>query len=154
MQGGLLNPFSSYLLLRSLKTYDLRFKAQCENALMVMEELSEFTSVEKIYYPGHYENIDQNQIAMDLYYHFGSMVTFTVDPKKTIQLNNQNLLSSKMAPSFGSTDTLIERPATMSHHGKNEKDLQEIGLTNNLIRLSVGLENPDYILADLRRALN
>ena len=152
-QGNLLHPLSAYLLIRSLKTFDLRFEAQCQNAIEIADKINDMDEVKAIYFPGAFSNIDQSDQFNENYHRRGSMMTVEFEKSLQIDLSSTNLLSTKMAPSFGSTDTLIERPSSMSHHGKTEEQLRELGIHKNVIRLSVGLENPDYILNDIKRII-
>jgi cystathionine beta-lyase/cystathionine gamma-synthase len=153
-QGGILDPFAAFLIFRSLKTYDVRMERILENAPKVLEFLDAHPMVETLYYPGMYENADQSEIAERNYRHRGGVITFVVSDKVDLALTHDRLHSSKMAPSFGSTDTLIERPATMSHAGKSPEQLASLGLSMQHIRLSVGMEPTRYIIADLERLLS
>ena len=153
-QGGILDPFAAFLIFRSLKTYDVRMSRILENIEPVLHALDSHKHVNKLYYPGRFSNIDQQQIADKCYRHGAGVITFEVSHDVNLSFSDQSLHSSKMAPSFGSTDTLIERPATMSHFGKSEQELQNLGLSTRTVRLSVGMEPPGYIIADLHRLLS
>lgn len=151
--GGIIDNLSAYLLLRSLRTYDIRIATQLRNTELVLDFLSTNPLVEHIYYPGRFDNSHENEVFSDLYYHGGSLVTFKVSDAVSLEASIGTLLSTKMAPSFGSVDTLIEIPAYMSHWGKSKKELQTLGLDHRTVRLSVGLEPSDYIIKDLYRLL-
>lgn len=153
MRGCILDNLSAYLLIRSLRTYDIRIDRQLSNASGVLKYLAESQKVSHTYYPGMHENANQHSLFKCVQHDGGSVVTFrlaqSVDATKTIN----SLLSTKMAPSFGSIDTLIEIPALMSHWGKSPEELEAIGLDNNIIRLSIGLEPLHFILSDLNLLL-
>lgn len=153
-QGGILDPFAAFLIFRSLKTYDVRMARILENVEPVLHALEQNEKVESVYYPGRYANKDQAIIASSCYQHGGGVISFEVRKDVDLSLSQYNLHSSKMAPSFGSTDTLIERPATMSHAGKSDLELSKIGISLRHVRLSVGMEPISYILSDLERVLS
>jgi cystathionine beta-lyase/cystathionine gamma-synthase len=153
-QGGILDPFAAFLIFRSLKTYDVRMARILENVEPVLEALESHNKVDSLYYPGRFANSDQADIASRCYYHGSGVITFEVSKDVDLTLSQLQLHSSKMAPSFGSTDTLIERPATMSHAGKTEEELSLLGLSLRHIRLSVGMEPISYILSDIDRLLS
>lgn len=152
--GGILDPTSTYLLIRSLRTYDIRIKAQLENAAKVLDFLDSHREVTKIYYPGAFENQDQKPIFDSYHKHGGAVASFVInkDPDDLMACVGL-LLSTKMAPNFGSIDTQIEVPAIMSHFGKPEEYFREIGLERNLVRYSVGCEPIDNIIGDLKTLL-
>jgi cystathionine gamma-synthase len=150
MRGGIIDNHTAYLLFRSLRTYDIRMSRTLENTEMILKTLEESNKIVKIYYPGRYENADQNQLFAKTHSHGGGVVTFEVQNNIDCEHNIGLLHSSKMAPSFGSVDTLIELPASMSHYGKSDKELSELGLTKNTVRLSVGHEPINFIQNDLK----
>lgn len=154
MRGGIIDNHTAYLLFRSLRTYDIRMLRTLENTEMILKTLEESEKIVKIYYPGRYENADQDQIFSKTHRHGGGVVTFEVQNDIDCEHNIGMLRSSKMAPSFGSVDTLIELPASMSHYGKSEKELLELGLTKNIVRLSVGHEPVCFIQQDLQALMN
>jgi len=108
-----------------------------------------------LFYPGEFENSDQKKLFSQQFFHGGSVLSFICDFKvKQVKNNFSKLKSIKMAPSFGSVDSLIEIPSLMSHYDKTKKQLDEIGLENNLIRFSTGCEPIEYLLEDLSVLLN
>lgn len=149
MRGCILDALSAYLLIRSLRTYDVRIEKQVFNAKAVLKFLRQNGKVDRIYYPGSCANKGQGRLFRASQYHGGSVLTFGVHPSIDIRKNIGSLLSAKMAPGFGSVDTLIEIPAFMSHWGKTPEELAAAGLDDALVRLSVGLEPLELILADL-----
>ena len=152
--GGILDPTSTYLLIRSLRTYDIRIKAQLQNTEKVLDFLASHGEVTKVYYPGAFENEDQKTIFDRHHTHGGAVVSFVInkDPDDLMACVGL-LLSTKMAPNFGSIDTQIEVPAIMSHFGKPEEYFEAIGLERNLVRYSVGCEPIDNIIGDLKTLL-
>lgn len=153
MRGGIIDNMSSYLLLRSLRTYDIRIEKSLANVEKILGFLENEPLVEKIYYPGRYQNTNQVTIFDKSHYHGGSVVTFEVNGDVSLERNIEAVCSIKMAPSFGSLDSLIEIPAYMSHWEKSEQELQKIGLNRRIIRLSIGMEPVEYLLNDLRKLL-
>lgn len=153
MRGGIIDNFSAYMLLRSLRTYDLRMQRTLENTEKVLDFLAASDEVETIYYPGRYANSEQNEVFGRMLDHGGGVVTFQVKKDVTLESNLENLLSTKMAPSFGSVDSLIEIPFYMSYWGKRREDVLRLGLDERTVRFSVGNEPINYIEADLRRVL-
>ena len=152
-QGGIMDQMSAYLLFRSLKTYDLRMDSILRNVERVLDFLFDSPDVEQVYYPGRGENASEEESFKAAYMHGGGLVSFTVSSELEDHIaENLTLLhSTKMAPSFGSTDALIERPVVMSHYGTSSERLAEMGLSAKLVRFSVGMEPIDFILADLGR---
>jgi len=153
MKGGIIDNFSAYMLLRSLRTYDIRMEKTISNTKEVLSFLSGHKHVQKIYYPGLFANQSQKKLFNKTNYHGGGLITFHVSEKINLSSNLEKLCSTKMAPSFGSVDSLIEIPAFMSHWGKSINQLKEIGLDEHIIRFSVGNEGIKYIISDLTRLL-
>lgn len=153
MRGGIVDNFSAYMLLRSLRTYDIRMERMLENVEEVLSFLDGNSSVESIYYPGRYANADQAEVFSSTLSHGGGVITFQVDRKINLEENLEKLLSTKMAPSFGSVDSLIEIPFYMSYWGRSRQDVQRLGLDERTVRFSVGNEPVKYILSDLERVL-
>lgn len=153
-RGGILESFSSYLLLRSLRTYDIRVAQQIENAKYVLDYLKKESRVQKIYHPEVANGTDA--ILFNKYYqHGGSMLSFVVDADLDKILSKLGQLNSiKMAPSFGAIDSLIEIPSVMSHYGKTPDELKAIGLEQNLIRLSIGCEPKNDLIDDINFLLD
>lgn len=142
--GSTLHPLSGYLLLRGLSTLPIRMRAQSENARILAERLSAHPAVSKVYYPG----LDPDRPA-DQMKGGGAMVSFEVigDPGDVI--SGVQIITP--AVSLGSVDSLIENPAAISHHIMEPEVRQSIGINDNLLRMSVGLEHVDDLWADLSR---
>lgn len=155
-QGGILDQMAAYLLFRSLKTYDVRMDAIQNNASSVLDFLDGHEAVKALYYPGRYQNIDEYSVFKKCYRRGMGMISFELHDEKNDELEQalSKLHSVKIAPSFGSTDSLIERPSVMSHFGKSEKELQDLGLSHTFIRFSVGMEPIEFILNDLKKLVS
>jgi len=160
MAGTLIDPFSSYLLLRSLRTYDLRLSSMLNNIKYVLDYLNDSEFVKRIFYPGLFDNKDQNHLVTSYLNHSGSLVSFELDSNINLKSNIEQLCSIKMAPSFGSVDSLIEIPLYMSRGGKSVKadplkdPMQNLLLSESFCRLSVGCEPIKYLLNDLKRLIS
>lgn len=154
MRGGLLDNMSAYLLQRSLKTYNLRIQAALENTQKALTWLGKHSHVEAIYYPGAHQNRDQSTLFHDTHQHGGSVITFEVSGDIDIYHSISRIQTLKMAPSFGSVDSLVEIPAYMSHHGKSDEDLAKLGLSTRQIRFSLGVEPFTLIEKDLDAILS
>jgi cystathionine beta-lyase/cystathionine gamma-synthase len=150
-RGNILSPFSSFLLLRSLRTYDLRIKQILGNTSKVLGFLDEHYQVKRLFYPGRYHNLRETDALKCT--HGGGVVSFRVKDHVPVEQNLAELRSMKMAPSFGSVDTLIEVPLYMSQGARNgyrSKFDRENLLSDRFIRLSVGCEPIEYIINDLK----
>ena len=147
--GGVLDTFSSYLTLRSLKTYDLRIKKMLLNTRYILNELNNFKNIKKIWYPGEYENQGQKLRFSKYLKHGGSVITFETNITNSSSLFKK-MKTIKMAPSFGSIDTLIEWPYYMSYFSQPEAKLKKMNITKNLIRLAIGCEDPNKLIKDLQ----
>ncbi len=151
--GGVISPFDSWLLLRGLKTLALRMEKHCSNAMAVALFLEEHPAVERVYYPG-LTNHPQNVLAKKQMDDFGGMVTFELKGglDEGIALMN-NVKMCHLAVSLGDVDTLIQHPASMTHSVVPWEKRLEAGITDGLVRLSVGIEEPEDIINDLDQAL-
>ncbi|WP_170006202.1 methionine gamma-lyase [Bacillus fonticola] len=151
--GGVLSPFDAWLLLRGLKTLPIRLDRHCDNAEKVATELKKHPNVKRIYYPGDPE-FPQYELAQKQMRKPGGLISFEIDgTKEDAQqlLNRLRLL--KIAVSLGDAETLIQHPATMTHAVVPEKQRKKMGISDTLIRLSVGLEAWEDIWTDLEQAL-
>ncbi len=151
--GGILSPFDSWLLLRGLKTLAVRMRAHCENALRVAQFLQEHPKVERVLYPG-LPSHPQHALAKRLMRGFGGMVAVYL---KTDRAGTNRFCTSmryfRLASSLGGVESLVGFPATMSHGSMTPDQQREAGITDNLVRLSVGIEHIDDLIADLERGL-
>jgi len=151
--GGVLSPFNAWLLLRGLKTLGVRMRQHEKNAIRVAEYLEKHPSVTRVMYPG-LPSFKDHETAKKQMSGFGAMISFEVRggleaAKKVI--NNLQLI--QIAVSLGDCETLMELPAAMTHRGYNKDKLAEFGLTESMLRISVGLEDADDIVNDLDQAL-
>ncbi len=151
--GGILSPFDSYSVLRGIKTLPLRIKQHEENAKQVVTFLQNHKKVKKIYYPGLSYH-PGHTIAKKQMKGFGAIVSFELNAslQKTIHFLESLALIS-VAESLGAVESLIEHPASMTHSSISTKEREKIGITDTLIRLSVGIEHIDDLLSDLNQAL-
>lgn len=152
--GGVISPFDAWLLLRGLKTLAVRLDRHCDNARKIVEQLKMHRQVANVYYPEDDDNPDlaimEGQMKRG-----GGVISFDVKGNKqqAQQLLNQ-LGFLKIAVSLGDAETLIEHPATMTHASIPYEVRQQMGITDQLIRLSVGLEAWEDIWSDLEQALD
>ena len=153
MTGAVMDPFAAYLILRGLKTLEIRMERHCANAKAIAEFLDEHPAVEKVYYPGLKDHVGHDIAARQMK-DFGGMLSFEVKGGRaagTKLVNSLNLIT--VAVSLGDAETLIEHPASMTHSTYTEEELAASGIPAGLIRLSAGLENAEDIIADLKQAL-
>ena len=152
--GGSLNAMTCYLLERSLKTLNVRIEKQNQNAGIIAEYLQNDSRIPKVYYPG-LENHPGYEIAKKQMQGFGGMLAFELDDRESGPnrfLKNLKLITPAL--SLGGVETIICAPATTSHEKISDAERAELGITDNLLRLSVGIENPDDIIADIDGALS
>ena len=154
MTGSVLGPMEAYLIIRGMKTLEVRMKKHCENAMKVAEFLAAHDKVAEVYFPGLKSHPGHETAAkqMDA---FGGIMSFELKggfEAGKILLNNLKLCS--LAVSLGDTETLIQHPASMTHSPYTKEERMEAGITDGLVRLSVGLENIEDIIADLEYGLS
>lgn len=150
--GGMLAPFDSWLVLRGIKTLPIRMERQQENAKKIVEWLLRHPKVKKVFYPGH-KNHPGYSVHIAQSRGSGSMISFHVDSAETALHLIQSVKLIIFAESLGGTESLITYPALQTHSDMPEKTREVLGITDTLLRLSVGLENADDIIADLEQAL-
>lgn len=150
--GPSLDPRSCYLLERSMKTLGLRVKAQSANAMAVARFLESHPAIRKVYYPG-LEAFDGHEIAKKQMKGFGAMLSFEIHGKDPEHLIDHLSVISP-AVSLGGIETTICPPARTSHAKMSHEERVRIGVTDSLLRLSVGLEDAQDLMEDLDRALN
>ncbi|MDP3066496.1 MAG: PLP-dependent transferase [Methanobacteriaceae archaeon] len=139
-------PFDSWLVLRGLKTLPVRMKKHAKNALAIAQYLQDSSQVKKVFYPGLVSH-PGHDIAKKQMKGFGGVVSFEIDSDVGSFLRGLNLFS--LAESLGRADSLVEHSATMSHASMPPEARKKAGITNDLIRLSVGLEDAEDLIADL-----
>lgn len=153
LMGGNSNPFDAYLLSMGLKTLEIRMQRHCANTEAVAAFLNEHQSVGQVNYPGLTAHPD-HAIAKKQMKHPGAVLSFEL--KGGLEAGKQFIDKLKMcvrAVSLGTVDTLISHPASMTHFGLSKEERVKFGITDGLIRMSVGIENIEDILADLGQAL-
>ncbi len=151
--GGVIDPHCCYLLLRGMKTFSLRMEAHNNTAMALARFLEGHPRVKRVYYPG-LESHPHHAIARAQMTGFGGVVTF--DIKGTLASAKRfldNLKLCYIAPSLGGVETLITHPGLVSYYNYTRKQRYELGITDTLIRVAVGIENADDIIADIDSAL-
>ncbi|WP_417356569.1 cystathionine gamma-synthase [Flavobacterium sp.] len=153
--GGTLGPQDSYLVLRGIKTLHLRMQRHCENGEKVAKFLSNHPKVKAVYYPGLENNPFYNIAKKQMQGGFGGMVSFTFESGKKEDAIKflESVRVFTLAESLGGVESLANHPALMTHASIPEDKRKEIGITDDLVRLSVGVEDADDLLEDLRQAL-
>jgi len=152
--GGNMDPFAAWLMLRGMKTFALRVEAQNRNALAIARALEAHPAVRRVIYPG-LPSHPQHDLARRQMSGFGGMVAFELygGREAGVRLVESTRLAV-LAVSLGGVETLIEHPASMSHAQLSDDQLQQAGIPPGLVRLSVGVEDPDDLIADLNEALD
>ena len=153
MTGAVMAPFNAMLILRGIKTLNLRMDRHCASAAVVAEYLQGHPAVKQIFYPGH-ESFAQYDLAAKQMDQPGAMIAFEVEgglKGGTALMNRLQMI--QRAVSLGDAETLIQHPASMTHSTYSPEERAEHGISDGLIRLSVGLEEVEDILADLDQAL-
>ena len=154
MTGAVISPINVFLVLRGIKTLQLRMERHCQNAQIIAEMLEAHSAVESISYPG-LPSDSGHQLAKRQMDGFGGMIAFELKAGFRGAVKTLNALQLiKRAVSLGDTETLIQHPASMTHSTYTPEQQEIHGITQGLIRISVGLECVDDILADLNQALD
>lgn len=151
--GGSMDPHAAFLLYRGMKTLALRVRCQNESALKVARFLETHPAIEKVNYPG-LESNSRYARARELFDGFSGMLSF--ETKGGIDAAERFMRSAKLpviAPSLGGVETLLTRPATTSHSGMSIEDRRRLGITDSLIRVSIGIEATEDIIEDFDQAL-
>ncbi len=152
--GGVPGPMDCFLVLRGIKTLHLRVQRACENAEKIANALLGNPKINKVYYPGFTDH-PGHELAKKQMRHFGAMVSFDLK-EDTLENANKILTKTKLftlAESLGGVESLIGHPSTMTHASIPREERLKVGLTDSLIRLSIGVEDVDDLLADLQQAL-
>jgi cystathionine gamma-lyase/cystathionine beta-lyase/cystathionine gamma-lyase/homocysteine desulfhydrase len=150
--GAILSPFECWLILRGVKTLAVRMEKHDESGRVVAEFLAKHKKVKRVFYPGLADH-PQHELARRQMSGFGSMISF-----ETGSLSNANKMLRRvrvcsLAESLGGVETLISHPATMTHAALGEKGRKAIGITDGMVRISVGIEDVEDIVDDLEQAL-
>jgi methionine-gamma-lyase len=151
--GGVISPFNAWLLLRGLKTLPVRMERHSENAMQIAQFLDFHPKVERVWYPGLHTH-PQHETAVRQMSGFGGMIAFELKGGHNAGvklLDSVRLIT--LAVSLGDCDTLIEHPASMTHSTYSPEERASFGISDGLVRLSVGIEGVDDLIADLDQAL-
>jgi cystathionine beta-lyase len=153
--GAIASPMDSFLVLRGIKTLHIRMQRHCENGKAVAHFLQNHPKVGKVYFPG-FESHPNHAIAKKQMNDFGGMVSFRLkdESKKAAFQFLEKTKVFTLAESLGGVESLVNHPTTMTHASIPEKERLKIGITDSLIRLSVGIEDIEDLLSDLEQALN
>jgi cystathionine beta-lyase/cystathionine gamma-synthase len=152
--GGVLDPHAAWLLLRGLKTLGLRIEKQNQNGMKIAKYLENHSQVRRVYYPG-LKNHPQYPLAKRQMKGFGGVVSFEVEGDREVATRFVDAVRmAYITPSLGGVETLITQPATTSHYRMAKEERLKAGITDELIRLSIGIEDVQDIIADLDQAFN
>jgi cystathionine gamma-lyase len=153
--GAVTAPMDSFLVLRGIKTLHIRMQRHCENGEAIANYLAKHPKVDKVYWPG-FESHRNHDVAKKQMRGFGGMISFTlkgnkIEDAKSV-VSNTHLFS--LAESLGGVESLIGHPATMTHASIPKEEREKSGVVDSLIRLSVGIEDAEDLVEDLKMALN
>lgn len=152
--GGVMSPFNGWLLLRGLKTLSIRMRQHEKNAIEVANFLNNHPKVRQTMYPG-LPGFKGHQIAKEQMRGFGAMISFEIDGDlQDAKRFVEGVELAQLAVSLGDCETLIELPAAITHRGYPKEKLKDFGLTESMIRISVGLEDVEDIIEDLEKAFS
>jgi len=151
--GAILSPFECWLVLRGVKTLEVRMKQHDISGRVVAEFLSRHRKVRKVFYPGLPQH-PQHELALRQMSGFGAMITFETGSRSNANKMLRKVRVCSLGESLGGVETLISHPATMTHGALGEKGRRKIGITDGMVRISVGIENVEDILDDLDQALS
>jgi cystathionine beta-lyase/cystathionine gamma-synthase len=151
--GAILSPFECWLVLRGVKTLAVRMEKHDANGRAVAAFLSRHKKVKKVFYPG-LPDLPQHELAQRQMSGFGSMISFETGSLKTAQRMLRKVHVCSLGESLGGVETLISHPATMTHAALGVKGRRAIGITDGLVRISVGIEDVHDIIRDLEQALD
>ena len=152
--GAICGPMDSFLTLRGIKTLHVRMKRHCENAKVIATFLDNHNKVDKVFWPG-FENHLNHDVAKSQMSDYGGMISFTL--KGDFELVKKITSSFKvftLAESLGGVESLVNHPATMTHASIPKEERDKIGIADNLIRLSVGIEDISDLVDDIKQAIN
>ncbi|MFQ5776444.1 MAG: trans-sulfuration enzyme family protein [Terriglobia bacterium] len=150
--GAILGPFDCWLVLRGVKTLAVRMEQHNRNGQAVAEFLEQHPKVKRVFYPG-LRSHPQHELARRQMKGFGSMLSFELGSREAAARMLQQVKLCSLGESLGGVETLISHPATMTHSSVPPEERAKIGITEGLVRISVGIEDAEDLLADLDRAL-
>lgn len=149
--GAILSPFDSWLVLRGTKTLALRMKQHNENGVAIADYLSKQKKVQKLYYPGLASH-PQHELAKRQMKGFGALISFDLGSKDNAKKFLDRVRLCSLGESLGGVETLISHPASMTHGSVPQETRTRLGITDGLVRISVGVEDVDDLIADLENA--
>jgi len=154
IMGGCASPFDAWLTHIGLKTFELRMQRHCENAMRIAQFLEKHPGVSRVFYPG-LESHPDHALACHQMHSFGGMISFELKGglQAGVRLMEQ-VRTCSLAVSLGNVDSLICHPASMTHSTVSREEREKMGLSDGLVRFSVGIENIEDLLADLDQALS
>ena len=150
--GAILSPFECWLVLRGVKTLAVRMKQHDQSGRAIADYLSQHPKVKKVFYPG-LKSHPQHELACRQMSGFGALITFETGSLANAKKFVKQVRVCTLGESLGGVETLISHPASMTHGAIGEKGRREIGLTDGMVRISVGIEDVDDLIADLEQAL-
>lgn len=150
--GAILSPFECFLVLRGVKTLAVRMRQHDASGRQIADFLSKHRKVKKVFYPG-LKSHPQHELAQRQMSGFGSMITFETGSLANAKRFLKGVKISTLGESLGGVETLISHPASMTHAAIGEKGRKAIGLTDGMVRISVGIEDVDDLIGDLDQAL-
>jgi cystathionine gamma-lyase/cystathionine beta-lyase/cystathionine gamma-lyase/homocysteine desulfhydrase len=151
--GAILSPFDSWLVLRGTKTLAVRMEAHNRNGLAIAEFLAGQSNIDKVYYPGLPDH-PQHALAKRQMHGFGGMISFDVGSLDRAKAVLEHVRLFALAESLGGVESLISHPATMTHASVPVERRLALGVTDGLVRISVGIEDVEDLKADLAHALH
>lgn len=150
--GAILSPFDSWLTLRGLRTLELRMERHIDNAEKIANFLNKHKKIKKVYYPGLFTG-EQKKIVQKQMKRPGGMLSIEIKEKYDVKKFLNSLKYFPLAESLGGVESLIDHPASMTHSSIPKEERKKIGLSDGLLRISVGIENIEDLIADLKQAL-
>jgi cystathionine beta-lyase/cystathionine gamma-synthase len=150
--GAILSPFEAWMCLRGIKTLPLRMDRHCSNAMKVAKFLAKQKQVKSVNYPGLTSH-PQHKLAKKQMRGFGGMISFDLGSEEKAKMFLKRVRLCALAESLGGVETLISHPASMTHASVPPDQRKKIGVTDGLVRISVGIEDVEDIIADLKQAL-
>lgn len=151
--GAILSPFDSWLTLRGLRTLELRMERHIDNAEKIAVFLSKHKKIKFVYYPGLFTG-EQKKIVKKQMSRPGGMISIEIKEKYDVKKFLSSLKYFPLAESLGGVESLIDHPVSMTHASIPKEEREKIGLTEGLLRISVGIENIEDLIVDLKQALN
>ena len=151
--GAILSPMDAFLIMRGTKTLAVRMRQHDENGRQVAQFLAEHPAAQKVYYPG-LKSHPQYELARRQMSGFGGMISFETGSLENASRVLESVRLCTLGESLGGVETLISHPATMTHASVPEIERNRLGITDGLVRISVGIEDAEDIISDLDQALN